>query len=244
MQRRTVLKSLAGTALSLGTGPLVNRAFAAGKPLKVGFIYIAPIDVIGWTYQHELARKEAQQHFGSAVETTFVDKVASGGDAERVMQDMAQSGCELIFATATPFMNATLKVAKRFPNVKFEIAGGYKQTENISNYFSKFYEGRYIQGIIAGKMTKTNTLGFVAAVPIPEVVFCINSLYLGAKSVNPDVKIKTVWIGTFYDPPKEAEAATALLGQGVDVMSQITDSPAPVQLAEPRACTPMASPPI
>lgn len=232
MDRRTLLKSVTATALVTGAGLRPGIALAEGEKLKVGFVYIAPIDVIGWTYQHEQGRQAVAKHFGDRVETVFVDKVTGGADAERVIQEMVQSGCGLVFSTATQLMNPTVKVAQRSPSVKFEQAVGHKLAENLAAYDSRFYEGRYILGQIAGRMTKTNTLGFIAAFPVPEVVQGINSMYLGAKSVNPDVQLKVVWINSFFDPPKEAEAATALLGQGVDVMSQITDSPAPVQVAE------------
>ena len=232
MDRRTLLKTMTTSVLVTGAGFKSGIALAQAAKLKVGFVYIAPIDIIGWTYQHELGRQAVAEHFGDQVETVFVDKVAGGADAERVIQELVSSGCGMIFSTATQLMNPTIKVAQRSPEVKFEQAIGHKMADNISIYDSRFYEGRYILGIIAGKMTKTNTLGFIAAFPVPEVIQGINAMYLGAKSVNPDVKLKVVWINSFFDPPKEAEAATALLGQGVDVMSQITDSPAPVQIAE------------
>ncbi len=232
MKRRTLLQGMATGAIMAGSGFRAGPLLAQEMKLKVGFVYIAPVDVIGWTYQHNLGRLAVAEHFGDRVETVFVDKVAGGADAERVIQELVQSDCELIFSTATQLMNPTVKVAQRSPQVKFEQCVGFKRAANISTYDSRFYEGRYILGMIAGKMTKTNTLGFVAAFPVPEVVQGINATYLGAKSVNPDVKLKVVWINSFFDPPKEAEAATALLGQGVDVMTQITDSPAPVQIAE------------
>lgn len=232
MNRRELLKSMPAGVVLVASALRSDLSLAQGKKLKVGFVFIAPVDIIGWTYQHNLARLAVAEHFGDRVETVFVDKVSGGPDAERVIQELVNSGCELVFSTATQLMNPTFKVAQRSPNVKFEQAIGFKRAANISTYDSRFYEGRYIIGKIAGRMTKTNKLGFVAAFPVPEVLQGINATYLGAKSVNPDVKLKVVWINSFFDPPKETEAATALIGQGVDIMTQITDSPAPVQVAE------------
>ncbi|MGE3246464.1 MAG: BMP family ABC transporter substrate-binding protein [Beijerinckiaceae bacterium] len=214
-------------ALAIGAG-----AAAAADKMKVGFVYVGPIGDHGWSYQHHQGLLAVKKAFGDKVETTFVEKVSEGPDAERVIRQLAQQGNKLIFTTSFGFMNPTLKVAKRFPNVKFEHATGFKRDKNMATYNGRFYEGRYVAGIIAGKMTKTNTLGYIASFPIPEVVMGINATYLGAKSVNPNIKLKIIWVSTWFDPGKEADAAKALVDQGVDVLFQHTDSPAPMKLAE------------
>jgi simple sugar transport system substrate-binding protein len=219
------------TAALLGLG-LVG-AEAADK-LKVGFIYVGPIGDHGWSYQHNQGRLAIEEEFGDQVETVYIENVSEGPDAERAIERLARDGAGLIFTTSFGFMNPTLKVAKKFPDVKFEHATGYKRDDNVSTYSARFYEGRYIIGQMAAKMSKTGTAGYIASFPIPEVVRGINSFMLGAQSVNPDFKVKVVWVNTWYDPGKEADAAKALLDQGADVISQHTDSPAPLQVAEER----------
>ena len=209
----------------------VSAASAAEKT-KVGFIYVGPIGDFGWSHGHDLGRKAIEKAFGDKVETTYVENVSEGPDAERVVQQLARGGHGLIFTTSFGYMNATLKVAKRFPKVKFEHATGFKRADNVSTYSARFYEGRHVIGLIAGKMTKTNTIGYIASFPIPEVVRGINAAYLAAKSVNPKVKFKVIWVSTWFDPGKEADAANALIDQGVDVIMQHTDSPAAMQIAE------------
>ena len=216
------------TALSLGFG---STAIAADKT-KVGFVYVGPIGDHGWSYQHNAGRLAVEKEFGDKVETTFVEKVSEGPDAERVIRQLAQQGYDIIFTTSFGFMNPTLKVAKRFPKVKFEHATGFKRGKNISTYNIRFYEARYVNGIVAGKMTKTNTIGYIASFPIPEVVMGINAAYLGAKSVNPNVKFKIIWVSTWFDPAKEGAAAKALIDQGADVLFQHTDSATAMKLAE------------
>lgn len=211
---------------------LASSSGHAAEKTKVGFVYVGPIGDHGWSYQHHQGLLAVKKAFGDRVETTHVEKVSEGPDAERVIRQLAQQGHKIIFTTSFGFMNPTLKVAKRYPNVKFEHATGFKRSKNMATYNTRFYEGRYIAGIIAGKMTKTNTIGYLASFPIPEVVMGINATYLGAKSVNPNIKIKVIWVSTWFDPGKEANAAKALVDNGVDVMFQHTDSPAPVQLAE------------
>lgn len=210
-------------------------AFATGalaqEKLKIGFIYVGPVGDHGWTYQHDQARQALVKTFGDKIEITYVENVPEN-DSERSIEQLARTGHRLIFTTSFGFMEPTLRVARKFPNVKFEHATGFKRAANVSTYSGKFHEGRYVIGQIAGKMTKSNTLGYVAAFPIPEVVSGINAFYLGAKSVNPNVKLKIVWANTWYDPGKEADAAKALLAQGADVISQHTDSAAPLQEAE------------
>jgi len=213
-------------ALSVGTAE-------AQQKLKVGFIYVGPVGDHGWSYQHDVGRKAIEKEFGNRVETTFVESVPEA-DSERAIEQLARTGHGLIFTTSFGFMEPTVKVARKYPNVKFEHATGYKRAANLSTYAAKFHEGRYIIGQIAGKMTKSGTIGYVGAFPIPEVVAGINAYFLGAQSVNPNVKIKVVWANSWYDPAKEGDAAKALLDQGVDVLAQHTDSPAPIQAAEAR----------
>jgi simple sugar transport system substrate-binding protein len=223
--------------LQAASAAMLLAAFGAGGALaqdktKVGFVYVGPVGDHGWTYQHHEGLKAIEAEFGDKVETTFVENVSEGPDAERVIQQLAQQGNDLIFTTSFGFMNPTLKVAQRFPNVKFEHATGFKTADNLAIYNTRFYQGRYIAGQIAGKMSKTNTIGYIGSFPIPEVVMGINAAYLGAKSVNPDIKFKIVWVSTWFDPGKEADAAKALTDQGADVLFQHTDSPAAIKHAE------------
>lgn len=208
-------------------------AAVADEPIKVGFVYVGPVGDYGWSYQHDQARKELEKAMPN-VKTTFVENVAEGADAERVITQLAKSGNKVIFTTSFGFMNPTIKVAKRFPNVVFEHATGYKEAKNVGTYVQRAYEGRYVAGVAAGLLTKTNTIGYIATFPIPEVYRDIDATFLGAKSVNPNVKIKIVWINTWYDPAKETDAANTLIDQGVDVLMQHTDSPAPMMVAEKR----------
>ena len=224
-----LLKNLATAALALG---LMTAANAQQDSAKVGFIYVGPIGDFGWSYEHHQALLAVEEKFGDRVETSYVESVAEGPDAERVIRQMAQSGHDLIFTTSFGYMNPTLKVAKQFPNVKFEHATGFKRLDNVSTYSARFYEGRTVIGHIAGHMTETNTIGYIASFPIPEVVRGINAAYLAAKEVNPDVQFKIIWVSTWFDPGKEADAANALIEQGADVIMQHTDSPAAMTIAE------------
>ncbi len=219
--------------IALALAGLVMMAGSSGAAeLKVGFVYVGPVGDFGWTYQHDQGRKAVEAHFGDRVETTYVESVKEGPDAERVIRQLAASGHGLIFTTSFGFMDATLKVAKMFPKVKFEHATGYKRARNVSTYLARFYEGRHIIGKIAGMMTKTNKIGYIASFPIPEVIRGINAATLAARQVNPDVTVQVVWVNSWYDPGKEADAAKALIAQGADVIMQHTDSPAPLQTAE------------
>ena len=199
---------------------------------KVGFVYVGPVGDFGWSYEHNEGRKAVEEAFGDKVETMFVESVPEGADSERVMTQMALDGADLIFTTSFGYMDPTINVAKKFPNVKFEHATGYKQADNVAIYSARFYEGRSVIGHIAGHMTKTNTIGYIASFPIPEVIRGINAAYIAAKKVNPDVKLKIVWAYTWFDPAKEADAATALIEQGADIIMQHTDSPAAMTIAE------------
>jgi len=212
--------------------PGMATALAADLPFKVGFVYVGPIGDAGWTYQHDLGRREMEQALGGKVVTQYVESVPEGADAERVIRELAQSGNKLIFTTSFGYMNPTLKVAKQFPNTEFEHATGYKTAANVGIYNARFYEGRYLAGIVAGRMTKSNVAGYVAAFPIPEVVMGINAFTRGMRSVNPKSEVKVVWVNTWYDPGREREAAETLVSQGADVLTHHTDSTAVVQAAE------------
>jgi len=215
---------IAATAVMLTAGASLFGANAAEK-LKVGFIYLGPVGDFGWTYQHELARQALVKEFGDKIETTYLENVSEGPDAERSIEQLVRAGNKLIFTTSFGYMDPTLKVAKKYPNVHFEHATGFKRDKNMSIYNGRFYEGRYIQGVIAGKMSKSGVLGYIGSFPIPEVVMGINATILGAQTVNPNIKVKIIWANTWFDPGKEADAAKALLDQGADVIMQHTDKP-------------------
>ncbi len=221
-------KLLATAAVALG---LATTAMAQDKT-KVGFVYVGPVGDGGWTYEHDKGRQAVVAHFGDKVETVFVESVPEGPDAERVMTQMALQGADLIFTTSFGYMDPTINVAAKFPNVKFEHATGYKRADNVSTYSARFYEGRAVQGHIAGKMTKSNIIGYIGSYPIPEVIQGINAAYIHAKKVNPNVQFKIVWAFTWFDPAKEADAAKVLIEQGADVVLQHTDSTAPQAAAK------------
>jgi len=201
-------------------------------PLKIAFAYVGPVGDGGWTFAHDNARKAVEKEFGDKVQTSFVENVPESADAERVIRDMVGQGNKLIFGTTFGYMEPMLKVAADSKDVKFEHATGYKQAENMRTYDSRTYEGAYMAGVIAGKMTKSNTLGVVASIPIPEVIRNINSFTMGAQSSNPKVKTKVVWVNEWFNPPKETEAATSLINGGADVLFQNTDSPAVLKTAQ------------
>jgi len=228
MKRRTLLASGAGAAIVAALGAPLR----AQEALKVGFVYVGPIGDGGWTYQHDQARLEVEAAFGDAVETIYQESVPEGADSVRVMQQMALQGCKLIFTTSFGYMDATIEAAAQFPDVKFEHATGYKQAENVATYDARFYEGRAVIGTIAGRMTKTNKIGYIGSFPIPEVIQGINSSFLHARKVNPAVEMVVIWAYTWFDPAKEADAAKAMIEQGVDVILQHTDSTAPQAAAQ------------
>ena len=229
---KSILRLVAVAALSL----FFSLPVLADK-LKVGFIYVGPIGDHGWTYRHDIGRLDVEKHFGDKVETTYIESVKYGPDAERAIRAMAKGGADIIFATSFGYMEPMLKVAKEFPNVKFEHATGYKQSKNMASYGLRLYQARHVQGIIAGMMTKTNKICYVGAFPIPEVIREINTYYLGAKKVNPKVDIDIVWVNSWYDPPKEADAAAVMIAEGCDMVAQHTDSPAPLQTAQKNGVT-------
>jgi simple sugar transport system substrate-binding protein len=224
----TLSRLLAGAAVALG----LATPGLAQDTTKVGFIYVGPIGDGGWTYEHNEGRRALEQHFGDAVETVYQESVPEGADAVRAIEQMALQGAELIFTTSFGFMDPTLKAAEKFPDVKFEHATGYKTAPNVSTYSARFYEGRAIQGHIAGSMTESDTIGYIASYPIPEVIRGINAAYIHARKANPDVQFKIIWAYTWFDPAKEADAANALIEQGADVILQHTDSTAPQAAAE------------
>ena len=228
MKRRSFLITTAATAMIASAG---LPAFAE-EPLKVGFIYVGPVGDMGWSYQHDQGRQAIEAEYGDKVQTTFMESVPEGPDAERALTQLALEGNKLIFATSFGYMDAVMNVAAKFPDVKFEHATGYKTADNVAVYDAKFFQGRAIQGTIAGRMTKSNKIGYIASFPIPEVIQGINASYLHAKKVNPDVEMKVVWAYTWFDPAKEADAAAALIAEGVDVVMQHTDSTAPQAKAQ------------
>jgi simple sugar transport system substrate-binding protein len=207
-------------------------AAAKAEPLKIAFAYVGPVGDGGWTFAHDNGRKALEKEFGDKIVTSFVEKVPESADAERVIRDMAGQGNKLIFGTTFGYMEPMLKAAADLKDVKFEHATGYKTADNMRTYDSRTYQGAYMAGVVAGKMTKSNTIGVVGSIPIPEVIRNINSFTLGAQSVNPKIKTKVVWVNDWFNPPKETEAATALINGGADVLMQNTDSPAVLQTAE------------
>ena len=252
LSKRTLLQAsgwaaLAAAAALAGCGkkeeaapaaPAAEPASAAAsepakpEPLKVAFAYVGPVGDAGWTFAHDNARKAIEAEFGDRIVTSFVENVPESADAERVMRDLVGQGNKLIFGTTFGYMEPMLKVAADSKDVKFEHATGYKTADNMRTYDSRTYEGAYMAGVIAGSMTKSNTLGVVASIPIPEVIRNINSFTLGAQSVNPKVKTKVVWVNKWFDPPKEGEGAQSLISGGADVLFQNTDSSAVLQKAE------------
>lgn len=249
LQKRALLKAAALTALAsaalVGCGkkeepapapapaPVASApAPAKPDPLKIAFAYVGPVGDGGWSFAHDNARKALEKEFGEKISTSFAESVPEGADTERVMRDMAAQGNKLIFGTSFGYMEPMLKVAPEFKDVKFEHATGYKQAENMRSYNSRTYEGAYMAGVIAGKMSKTGTLGVVASVPIPEVIRNINAFTLGAQTGNPKIKTKVVWVNEWFNPPKETEAATSLINGGADILFQNTDSPAVLKTAE------------
>jgi len=244
VQKRALLKFAAITAVAaaalVGCGKkeeaaapaAAPAATAKAEPLKIAFAYVGPVGDGGWTFAHDNARKALEKEFGDKIQTSFVENVPESADAERVIRDMAGQGNKLIFGTTFGYMETMLKVAPDFKDVKFEHATGYKSADNMRTYDSRTYEGAYMAGLIAGKMSKTGTLGVVASVPIPEVIRNINSFTMGAQTSNPKIKTKVVWVNEWFNPPKETEAATSLINGGADVLFQNTDSPAVLKTAQ------------
>ena len=241
VMRLAAWSTLAATAALVGCGkkeeaatpaaPAAAASAAAPAPLKIAFAYVGPVGDGGWTFAHDNGRKAIEKEFGNRVVTSFVEQVPESADAERVFRDMTGQGAKLVFGTTFGYMEPMLKVAADNPGVKFEHATGYKTAANMRTYDSRTYEGAYMAGIIAGKMSKAGVLGVVGSIPIPEVIRNINSFTLGAQSVNPKIKTKVVWVDQWFNPPKETEAAQSLIDQGADVLFQNTDSSAVLQTA-------------
>ena len=223
-----------GRVLAIGAAVALSATVAAAEPLKVGFVYVGPIGDHGWSYQHDQGRLALEAALGDQVETTYVESVPEGADAERVIRQLASTGHKLIFTTSFGYMNPTVRVARNFPDVAFEHATGYQRAPNVSTYAARFYEGRYIAGLIAGHMTESGVIGYIGSHPIPEVIRGINSFTLALRSVRPDAEVRVVWVNSWYDPGREADAAKAVIDQGADIILQHTDSPAPVQAAQDR----------
>ena len=222
MTLKTLLKHVSTLAVAVALAAAAP-ALAQDKA-KGGFVYVGPVGDHGWTYRHDQGRQAIEAHFGDRVETSFVESVKEGPDAERVIRQLASTGHDLIFTTSFGFMNPTVKVAKRFADVKFEHATGYKRAPNVSTYMARFYEGRYVAGTLAGRMTKSGTIGYIGSFPIPEVVRGINSFTLALRKVRPDAEVKVVWVNSWYDPGKEGDAAKALIDQGADINARVRAS--------------------
>jgi basic membrane protein A len=231
-------KNLAGSAMALAAACFLSPSFSqpkpAADPLKIGFVYVAPVTDAGWVRQHEEGRKAVEAAFPGKVKTTFVENVPEGADAERVIRDLAQRGNKLIFTPSFGYMEPTLKVARDFPDVRFESITGYKAAPNVATANARYYQGRYLAGVAAGRMTKTHIAGYVAGFPIPEVVQGINAFTLGMRSVDPQAQVKVVWLDAWFDPPKERDAAMTLFNQGVDVIAFHTGSTAVMAAAQER----------
>ena len=200
--------------------------------VKVGFVYLTTPGDHGWTYAHELGRQQVEKHFGDKVKTSYVENVPEGPDAARIIRELAKKGNSIIFTTSFGYMDPTIKVAKEFPNVRFEHISGYKRAANVATGNIRYYEGRYVQGVVAGLTTKSNKVGYLASFPIPEVIQGINAFALGLRSVNPDANLSVIWVNSWYDPVKEADAAKVHIAEGADILAQHTDSPAMLQAAE------------
>ena len=224
--------AVASLALSALVGFTTVTAANAADKVKVGFVYLTTPGDHGWTYAHEVARQDVEKHFGDKVVTTFVENVPEGPDSARVIRELAKQGNEIIFTTSFGYMDHTIKVAKEFPNVKFEHITGYKRSPNVATGNIRFYEGRYIQGVVAGLMTKSNKIGYLASFPIPEVIQGINAFGIGLRSVNPKAEVSVIWVNSWYDPVKEADAAKVHIAEGADILAQHTDSPAMLQTAQ------------
>jgi simple sugar transport system substrate-binding protein len=231
LKRRGFTTMLTGAALA---APGIMRTSRADAPVKIGFVYLGPVGDFGWTYQHDVGRKVAAAALGGAIETSYVENVPEAPECQAVFENLASSGHKLIFGTSFGYMNYMVKVASQFPDIKFEHCTGYKDAANLATYNIRFYEGRYVQGVIAGKMSKAGLAGYVGSVPVPEVVQGMDAFLLGMQSVNPKAKLKFIMIDSWYDPGKEGDAAKALIDQGCDILTQHTDSPAPLQVAASR----------
>jgi basic membrane protein A len=234
METRLRRRAFLGTAAALSLVGVGGR-MRAQEPTMIGFVYVGPVGDHGWTYRHDVGRQAVEEAFPDGqVETRFVENVSEGPDAERVIRQLATTGSKIVFTTSFGFMNPTARVAQQFPDVKFEHCTGYKTGPNLAVYNARFYEGRAVIGNIAGHMSQSGVVGYIASFPIPEVIMGINAFFLAARKVNPELELRVVWANTWYDPGKEADAAKTLIDQGADIIVQHTDSPAALQVAEDR----------
>jgi basic membrane protein A and related proteins len=231
LSRRHLIGTAAAGAAALGAPRLLK---AQQDHVRAAFVYVGPVGDHGWTYRHDVGRLDVEAALGDKVTTTFVESVSEGPDAERVIRQLAADGNDIIFTTSFGFMNPTIRVAQQFPDVKFEHATGYQTAPNVAVYNGRFHEGRAVIGTIAGHMSQSGVVGYIGSFPIPEVVMGINAFQLAARKVNPDMQVRVIWVNSWYDPGREAEAAATLIDQGADIISQHTDSPAPLQVAEER----------
>lgn len=220
--------------LALSTLPFLGAPAAAAGAMKVAFVYVGPAAGAGWSFAHDQGRRAMEAALAGKVKSTFVENVPEGPDAEPVIRQLAADGNRLIFTTSSGYMSATEKVAAAFPRVIFENANGYKKAANMGNYETRMYEGAYLLGVVAGRMTRTNVVGMVGSVPVPDVIRNINAFALGAQSVNRKIRTKVAWVGAWHDPAREGQAAESLIAQGADILSQTTESPAPLQVAQRR----------
>jgi basic membrane protein A len=220
------------SAWAIASAVLLAGTAIAQQPLRMGFVYVGPIGDAGWTFAHDIGRKAMEAKLKGKVQTTYVESVPEGADAERVVRDLASKGHQIVFTTSFGYMDQTLKASKSFPKNLFYHATGFKSSSNVFIYNSRMYEPAYLAGIVAGHMSKSGTLGFVASFPIPEVLRNINAYTMAARSVNPKITTKVVWVSSWYDPAKERQAAETLIGQGADVLLQNTDSSAVLQTAQ------------
>ena len=231
ISRRQLLGTAAAGATALGAPRLLR---AQQDHVRAAFVYVGPIGDHGWTYRHDVGRRDVEAALGDQVTTTYVENVSEGPDAERVIRQLAADGNDIVFTTSFGFMNPTVRVAQAFPDVKFEHCTGYQTAPNVAVYNGRFHEGRAVIGTIAGHMSQSGIVGYIGSFPIPEVVMGINAFQLAARKVNPEMQIRVIWVNSWYDPGREAEAAATLIDQGADIISQHTDSPAPLQVAEER----------
>jgi basic membrane protein A and related proteins len=234
MKRRMLMVVGMVLVVSMALLACGGRPSASEGPFKVAFVYIGPPGDLGWTYEHDRGRKEVETEFGDAVETAYIENVEEGPDAARVMRQYAQEGYDMIFATSFGYMDPMFEVAEEFPDVLFEHCSGFKTLDNMSTYFGRIYQPRYLSGLVAGSMTEVNSIGYVAAFPIPEVIRGINAFTLGVREVNPEAEVRVVWTNTWYDPVREREAAIALLDAGVDIIAQHQDTTEPQKAAQER----------
>ena len=236
-RRRLLLAGGAGAASLAAGGWLARPALAAPRqpfeaPFDVGYVFVSPVGGGGWTYQHNLGRLALEKAMPGEVRTRYVEQVPEGPDSERVIRELASDGCKLVFATSFGYMDSVIRVARSFPDQAFEHASGYKMADNVSVYNARFYEGRYLSGLIAGQMSRSHVIGYIAAMPIPEVLQGINAFTIGARSIDPRIEVRVVWTNTWFDPGRERDAVQSLIAQKADLVTHHTDSPTVVQAAE------------